>query len=81
MVAIFLAPFIAPASARAGAVVDATAVKPATLIPASTVRREALAALNDVSLDGGIAVSRPTLVDDELLGLGADCHKFMTCAY
>jgi hypothetical protein len=57
MLAIFPYPFIAPAPTRAGAVIDSTVDKPTALIAPSTSRREALAALNDASLDRRISVS------------------------
>src|SRR3954465_12980440 len=56
MLAIFPYPFIAPAPTRAGAVIDSTVDKPTALIAPSTSRREALAALNDASLDRRITV-------------------------
>jgi hypothetical protein len=54
MLAIFLSPSVALAQPRA-AVVDSTAAKLSALIPPSTTRREALAAVNGVGLDRCIA--------------------------
>src|SRR5688572_1043197 len=50
-------PSVVRASSRAGAGVADPAVNAATLIAASTARREVLAALGPVGLDGAIALS------------------------
>jgi hypothetical protein len=55
MLAIFLYPSIAVAPPEVAAVIYSTAAKLTALIPPSTSRREALAAVNGVSFDRCIA--------------------------